>query len=384
MLRILNVISGVDPSGGGVIEAARSFSLELVKRGHRVDFACLDDPETAKVLDGPYKVHALGPGGSGYRYNPALSRWIVARRADYDVAILHGLWNHASVGGRAGAIAAGIPYVHFTHGMLDGYFNAVQPVKKWLKQLFWLGFQSRVLADAYAVLFTTEAERQASRRTFIGGKSYRSDVVPLGIEGKPNDPPCSLAEFGDLRPLVARPYLLFLSRIHPKKGIDLLINSFAQLDDRLRGYDLVIAGPDPSDMQSELMQSIEPAASARIHWVGMVTGSRKWTLLSHAAAFILPSHQENFGIVIAEAASCGLPILTTDKVNIHAAITSYGAGIVGSDTAAGVTCLLTRFLALSRSELAAMSQAAQTCFAAEFSIETATDRLERLLISAAH
>lgn len=384
MLRILNVICSVDPSGGGVIEAARSFSSELVRRGHRVDFVCLDSSDGARLLDGPYDVHALGPGTTGYRYNAELSRWIAAHKSDYDVAILHSLWNHGSIGGRAGLVAADIPYVYFTHGMLDIYFNSVQPVKKWLKQLFWLGFQSRVLADAYAVLFTTEVEREASRLTFFGGRPYRSEIVPLGIEGEPKVPPQSLADFDDLRPLASRPYLLFLSRIHTKKGIDLLIDAFARSSGRLREYDLVIAGPDPGGMRTELMRRVDPLVSARIHWVGMVTGGRKWTLLRHATAFILPSHQENFGIVVAEAAACGIPILTTDKVNIHTSITRHGAGIIAEDTANGVTNLLDRYAALSQDERTAMGRAAQSCFATEFSITAATDRLELLLLAAAN
>ncbi|MCK1546328.1 glycosyltransferase [Bradyrhizobium sp. 179] len=383
MLRILNVICSIDPSGGGVIEAARSFSSELMRRGHRVDFVCLDDPKTASLFDGSHQVHALGPGGSGYRYNGSLSSWVVAHKGEYDVAILHSLWNHASIGGRAGLVAAGIPYLYFTHGMLDIYFNSVQPVKKWAKQLFWLALQNRVLADAHAVLFTTHAEQEASRFTFFGGRPYRSEIVPLGIEGEPVSPSSSLADFDDLRQLVSRPYLLFLSRIHPKKGIDLLIEGFARYADRLQGYDLVVAGPDPSGIRTELMQRVDPIVSARIHWTGMVTGARKWALLRHSSAFILPSHQENFGIAVAEAAACGIPILTTNKVNIHATISENGAGVVADDTAAGLARLLDCFAALSQAERTTMGQAARKCFMNEFSIEAATDRLEHLLIGAA-
>ena len=382
MLRILNVICSVDPSGGGVIEAARSFSSELVRRGHKVDFVCLDDAETGRLLNGPYQVYALGPGGSGYRYNASLSRWIVAHKRNYDVAILHSLWNHASIGGRAGLVAAGIPYIYFTHGMLDVYFNAVQPVKKWVKQLFWLAFQRRVLADAHAVLFTTQAEREASRFTFFGERPYRSEIVSLGIESELGGSPPSPFDLDDLRSLVSHPYLLFLGRIHPIKGIDLLIDGFAQYVDRLQGCHLVIAGPDPRGMRTELMQRVDSAVSARIHWTGMVSGERKWALLRHATAFILPSHHENFGIAVAEAAACGVPILTTDKVNIHTTITRHGAGIVAEDTAAGVATILDRFVALSQDERTAMGQAAQACFAQEFSIRAATDRLEHLLLGA--
>ncbi len=378
-MRILNVICSVDPAGGGVFEAARSFAIELARRGHAIEFVCLDAPDDACVQAFPLPIQALGPGGPGYRYTPKLRRWIIENRSRFEIAIVHSLWNHASIGGRAGLVAAGIPYLYFTHGMLDVYFNTVQPTKKWAKQLFWLLFQGRVLKDAHRVLFTTVAEQEASRSTFKGFGRYRSEIVSLGIEGVPLNFTGASSDFDDLRVATARPYLLFLSRVHPKKGVDLLIDAYIRHGQMQTAYDLVIAGPDPGNLRSMLMQGMEPQVADKIHWIGMVTGARKWKLMIGARACVLPSHQENFGIVVAEAMSCSVPVLTTDKVNVHPLITASGGGLIEPDTPEGVYRLLDRFCRITDAELKKMRRAARDCFISEFSVAAATDRFERLL-----
>jgi glycosyltransferase involved in cell wall biosynthesis len=169
--------------------------------------------------------------------------------------------------------------------------------------------------------------------------------------------------------LGGRAYLLFLSRIHRKKGCDLLIEAFAKVAGRRSDLDLVIAGPD----QEGLMDALQARAQAleigeRIHWPGMLRGDAKWGAFRGAEVFVLPSHQENFGIVVAESLACGTPVLITDKVNIWREVDAGQVGFVETDDMTGVEKLLSRWIETPTADKQAMSARARSVFAKHFDV----------------
>jgi len=126
---------------------------------------------------------------------------------------------------------------------------------------------------------------------------------------------------------------------------------------------LVMAGPDPQNWRGELEQRAWVAGmDRRVHWPGMLLGDAKWGAFRAAEAFVLPSHQENFGIAVAEALACGRPVLLSDKVNIAAEIASDGAGLMEADTPEGTSRLIARWLGMSADERAEMGKRAAGCF----------------------
>ena len=136
-------------------------------------------------------------------------------------------------------------------------------------------------------------------------------------------------------------------------------------------YDLVIAGPDRSGLRALLTKSAEDLGVAnRIHWPGMLSGDAKWGAFRAAEFFVLPSHQENFGIVVAEAMALGRPLLITNKVNIWREVEADGAGFVVNDDVNGVADGLGRMLAMSHAERDAMGLAARRSFETRFDLET--------------
>jgi glycosyltransferase involved in cell wall biosynthesis len=189
--------------------------------------------------------------------------------------------------------------------MLDPWFKRTYPFKHLKKWAYWPWANYRVLRDAKAVLFTTEQERQLARQSFW---LYQADEVVVGY-GTSAPPGAAekqrelfLSSFPHLR---GQLILLFLSRIHPKKGVDLLIEAFAASAPRDWGLQLVIAGPDQVGWQSKLQhRAVELGIADLITWPGMLTGDLKWGAFRAAHLFCLPSHQENFGIVVAEALAC--------------------------------------------------------------------------------
>ena len=236
-----------------------------------------------------------------------------------------------------------------------------------------------MLRDARGVLFTASEERDLASQSF---KPYtvRPFVVGLGTRDIAGDPALQRQAFAEAMPqLKGRRFLLFLSRIHPKKGADLLIEGFARQAALSPDLDLVVAGPDQAGLARELQDlSSRLGIASRVHWPGMLTGDVKWGAFRSADLFALTSHQENFGIAVAEALVVGAPVLITRKVNIWREIEEDGAGIVVTDDIDGVSKGVERFCAMSSAARTAMSERARRCFVQRYDIEVVAARLLRL------
>jgi glycosyltransferase involved in cell wall biosynthesis len=286
--------------------------------------------------------------------------------------IMNGVWTFPGFALRSAARRARRPYGIFVHGALDPWFNRRYPLKRLKKQLYW-PLQYAVLRDAAAVFFTTKTERDLARTSFRPNH-WKSVVAPLGImedEHARPDPAREVEAFyGAMPALRGRRFLLFLARIHEKKGCDLLIEAFARVKDMEPDVHLVMAGPDQVGMRAKLESRAEQLGiAARVHWPGMIGGEVKWGALRACEAFILPSHQENFGVSVAEALLAGRPVLLSYAVNIWPEIENDGVGLADDDTLEGTVRLLERWFGLPAAEQAAMAARAQPCFTARFSLE---------------
>jgi glycosyltransferase involved in cell wall biosynthesis len=370
MLKLLHIMTSVDPKGGGPREGVYQRGVFLEKMGHSVSIVTLDDPREEFLRDLPLTVHALGPSHGSYRYNARLVPWLRAHAHEYDSVIVNGIWQYPSFAAWRVLHKAGIPYFVFVHGMLDPWFKEEYPLKHLKKWLYWPWAEYRVLRDARAVLFTSEEERRLARRSFW---LYRANelVVPYGTSSPPPDRErCRekfLATYPELR---GRRILLFFGRIHEKKGCDMLVEAFAKLAAGDPALHLVIAGPGRPPLVDSLKDLARTHGAAdRISWPGMLQGDLKWGAFYCAEVFVLPSHQENFGIAVAEALGCGLPVLISDKVNIWREVESDKAGLTDSDTLAGTESLLRRWLAMSQDSKLEMSAGATRSFEKRFKVD---------------
>jgi glycosyltransferase involved in cell wall biosynthesis len=381
-MKLLHLIRTLDPAIGGPIEVLRQFGQAATRKGNAVEVVTLDAPEAQFLAGFPLPVHALGPAKGRFGYTDRLVPWLIANGKRYDVVVVEGLWQFHSYGAWK-ALAGRIPYVVFTHGMLDPWFKKRYPLKHLKKSLFWWTCQYRVLRAASAVVHTCEQEAVLARESFPSLRNCNQVVSPLGVAGPPATIEQDRAAFLEHFPELAdRRLLLFLSRIHPKKGCDLLIEAFARVASDHPDSHLVMAGPDEIGWKDELVRSAAARGVAdRITWTGMLTGELKWGAFHSAEAFILPSHSENFGMVIAEALACGAPVLISDKVNIWREIERDGAGIVQPDTLQGTVELLQRWFALDGSVSNDMRRRARTCFVQRFEIENAAQSFIELMSS---
>lgn len=366
-MKILRVIRSVDPVGGGPIEGIRQITPHLEALGATTTVASLDSAAAPWLERLPATAIGLGPVSGGYGYRRGLPQRLRALALEHDVVIIHGLWQYHALATWRALRGIGIPYFVYPHGMLDPWFKHNYPLKHLKKWAYWPWADYRVLRDARAVLFTTEQERRLARQSFWLYQAQEL-VVGYGTSAPPSDAERQRQLFMERFPqLAGKRLLLFLSRIHPKKGPDLLIEAFAALAASDAKLHLVIAGPDQLGWQAALQQRAAGLGIAdRLSWPGMLSGDLKWGAFRSAELFCLPSHQENFGIVVAEALACGLPVAIAKSVNIASEVSATGAGLVHEDTVAGTKSALMQWLALGPADRALMGQRATSLFRERF------------------
>jgi glycosyltransferase involved in cell wall biosynthesis len=366
-MRILHVIPSIDKACGGPVEGLRQFCGVYRIGGHEVDVASLDPPEFARKCGFPANVIGLGADPRRYGFTRHALPWLKANRSRYDVVVIDCLWQYNAVAAYWALSGSGIPYAIFPHGMLDPYFKRTFPLKHLKKTIYWHVILERILRNATAVFFTCEEERILARQSFSPYR-VREMLTPFGIFGPDCDLSAAAEEFLCRWPhLRGKRLALFLGRIHPKKAIDVLIEAFHREFAKDPAWHLVIAGPDLEGWKSELeVLAAKLGISDRITWPEMLSGTLKWGSFAASEIFVLPSHQENFGVVVAESLACGLPVIISDKVNIWREIASYEAGIVGEDTVEGTRASLQRWAKLTSEEIAEFRLRSRKCFQEQF------------------
>ena len=380
-MKILHVISSVNPQGGGPIEGIKQLHAPLSQLGVEVDLVCCDAPDAPWLATSGFPmINALGPAKSKYGYTPKLIPWLRENAACFDAVIVEGLWQYHGLAVRQALADTKVPYFVFTHGMLDPWFKRTYPLKHLKKWLYWPWAEYRVLRDARAVIFTCEDERLLARQSFWLYQANEA-VTTYGTSNPPANGGELAQRFLGLHPhLQGKRIVLFLSRIQEKKGCDLLVDAFAQVSKMDSSLHLVMAGPDQTGWLETLRTQAEILGIAdRISWPGMLQGDDKWGAFYAAEVFCLPSHQENFGIVVAEALACGKPVLISNKVNIWREIEADSAGFIDEDTVEGTVRNLNRWLALDATGYTAMSDRTRKCFASRFHIQRAAERLIEII-----
>jgi len=379
----------MDPKMGGVCSAVQMIIGGLNEFEIYSEVLCLDPPDSSYLRKDLYPIHAVGVGKTQWRYNPNLFKWLQENADVFDIFIVHGLWLYTSYAVRK--VIAGMrknnkkkPKVFIMpHGMLDPYFQRapgrrIKAIRNWI---FWKLIEQKVIHDADGLLFTCEMEKVLARTSFRPYRPNKELVVGLGVEAPPHF--CTNMEevfFSQSAFQNNQPYLLFIGRIHEKKGVDILINAYLNIKKKYSNLPcLVIAGPGKETEYGRSIQKIA-SKSSDIYFVGMLTGAAKWGAFYGCEAFILPSHQENFGIAVVEAMACGKPVLITKQINIWKEIADSAAGIVTEDTLSKIEQMLQDWLNLPLDEKLAMSRNSTRCFQKYFSMRAASECLKNVIV----
>jgi glycosyltransferase involved in cell wall biosynthesis len=400
-MKYLHVIASMEPRTGGPCQGVRNLAIQALERGHTLEVVCLDDPTSDYLASETLVLHALGKGRGAWGYHAALRPWLEANLSRFDAVILNGLWLYPGYALSRLALRSDMPpYFVFPHGMLDPWFQRSRE-RRWKAMrnwCYWKLIERHVIHRAAAIFFTCAEEMRLAQDTFRPYQPQRQINVGYGVSQPPEFHELMVNAFTQACPgLNGRPYFLFLGRIHPKKGVDLLIRAYAavygkgkvetarpEVSDPTATPVLVIAGPGLETEYGRQMQQLAaklcptaPASrpSLAVFWPGMLTGDAKWGALYRANAFVLPSHQENFGIAVVEALACVTPVLISNQVNIWREIEADRAGLVADDTLAGTERLLHRWEDLLPAEKKAMTWAAKESYSNRFGVAQAGQAL---------
>lgn len=386
-MKILRVISSMQPENGGPCQGIRNLIPQLQQLGSENEVVCFDSPDADYLGTDPFIVHALGAAKGPYSYNKNLATWLEQNLGRFDVAVIHGLWLYNSYGtykawNKYKKSHKKYPKLYvMPHGMLDPYFQKARErrLKAIRNTIFYALFEKKVINNSDGVLFTCKQELLLAREAFTPYRPKAELNIGYGIQPPPLQSEIINNLFFDKFPqLEGKRFLLFLSRVNVKKGLDLLIDAYLKLGENHEMASLVIAGPGiDSSYGQELIQ--KTAGNDNIHFIGMIKGDLKWGAFYNSEAFILPSHQENFGIAIVEAMSCSKAVLITNKVNIWSEIIEGGAGFVEDDDHSGVKKLLLEWNGLSNEEKITKGKNAFKVYKQNFSVASTSVKLKQIL-----
>lgn len=317
-MRVLHVIPSLDAADGGPSVAVANMVAALAAVGVECAVATTCARSRVRIaVNAPLVTFARHT--RFYKCAFGLVPWLTREVARFDLVHTHALFSFAPLAAARAARSARVPYVMRPLGALNAW--GVANRRPWLKRGSLALLEAPLLRAAARVHFTADAEAEAARAE-IG--PLRGAVIPLGVAGPTG--PTALSHARDRRS-AGPPTLLYLSRLAPIKNLEGLLDAWAQLGAVRGDAILEIAG----DGDRAYLASLEARArghgvAATIRWLGALDGAAKAAAFERASLFVLPSHSENFGNAVAEAAMAGLPLIVSTRVPLHAEITDAGAG----------------------------------------------------------
>lgn len=332
-MKILQIVPSISLVYGGPSQMVLGLSAALAQLGQEVTIittdsngdtgqAPLDVPLGVPVSQNGYQIYYFPCSPfRRYKFSLDLFTWLANRAKDYDIAHIHALFSPVSSISASIARYRQLPYILRPLGTLD---PADLQKKRQLKQIYANFLEKPNLAAAAAVHFTSQQECQTAERFNIKTKDI---VIPLGVDFfNPQALPVTGFDLPENKPII-----LYMSRLDPKKGLDLLLPSLERLLEKGLDFHFVLAGGNPQDREYEnrIKNQIERSILGKNTTItGFVTGEVKNSLLARADLFVLPSYYENFGIAVAEAMAAGIPVVISDRVDLHPAVAAAAAGWV--------------------------------------------------------
>jgi len=327
-LKILQVLPAYLPAYryGGTVQVVHGLGRNLVRLG--VDVTVFTtNIDGSQNLDVPLECETIVDGVRVWYFPvrfprswtraPRLATALERRVQEFDLVHVHGLYQYPTLAACRACRGRGVPYVLALQGMLDPHAIRVKSTIK--KRLYLALFEQRNVNHAAALHFTSAEEQRLVAATGVRARGF---VAHNGLDI------AAFPEVSSKRPDSPGP-ILFLSRVDPKKGLDLLIPAFAQVVAVYPDVRLILAGPDNGGYLSTVDALIKRhGLTSAVEYAGMLLGQEKLDALRNAAFLVLPSYSENFGMVVIEALACGTPVVVSDRVNIWKDVVGAGAGLV--------------------------------------------------------
>ncbi|WP_414563369.1 MULTISPECIES: hormogonium polysaccharide biosynthesis glycosyltransferase HpsP [unclassified Anabaena] len=335
-MKVLQIVPSISLVYGGPSQMVMGLAGALAREGEKVTIlttdsngdsgqAPLDVPLNCPVKQDGYEIiYFRCAPFRRYKFSIDLLRWLKVHAQEFDVAHIHALFSPVSSAAATVCRQQKLPYILRPLGTLD---PADLRKKRQLKQLYVQFIERRNLAGAAAIHFTSDQEAKISERFGVVTQDW---VIPLGVVPYEGDGGSEiLSQWGIPE---GQPLVLFMSRIDPKKGLDLLIPALEKLLVAGCNFHFVLAGTNPQDPDYEekiKSQIVNSPLRSHTTITGFVSGDLKASLLQAADLFVLPSYYENFGIAVAEAMVAGIPVVISDQVHIWQQVHDSESGWVG-------------------------------------------------------
>lgn len=338
-MRILQIIPSISLVYGGPSQMVRGLSAALAKQGVDVTILTtnsngdrgqppLDVPLNQPVEEEGYQVRYFPCSPfRRYKFSLNLLNWLKQHSSEFDLAHIHALYSPVSTASATICRSQKLPYILRPLGTLD---PADLQKKKQIKKIYTTLLERPNIAGSAAIHFTSQEEANISERFGVKTKDL---VIPLGVTLPEiqDDPEQLLA---NLNINLQHPVILFMSRIEPKKGLNILIPALEKVLEKHINFQFILAGSNPQDPEYEakIKQQIQQSTLAKKTIItGFVTGTVKTALLKVADLFVLPSYYENFGIAVAEAMATGTPVVISKGIYIWEDVEQAQAGWVGNN-----------------------------------------------------
>jgi glycosyltransferase involved in cell wall biosynthesis len=348
-IRALHVIPSLSVKHGGPSYAVRAMARALAGADVDVAIATTDDdgndarlkvPIGEAIKEEAATIYYFRRNILPYKVSFGLARWLKANVARFDVVHIHALFSFSSTVAAHTAYWQRVPYVIRPLGVLNRY--GLKNRRALLKKISLPSFELRILRYSAAIHYTSEAEKLEAGTISNVIASQKSVVIPLPVEVSKGNPEYFRQRF----PRIGRhKVILFLSRIDAKKGIELLLEAFADVRRQIPDVVLVVAGNGATDYLKKLNQRTKSLGLVDdVIWTDHLDDAMKWGAFAAADVFVLPSYSENFGIAAAEALMLGVPTIVTESVGISEDVRRFDAGLVikndSKELAAAIRSLL--------------------------------------------
>jgi len=331
-MRVVHVVSTLDPAAGGPSQVALRLAAAQSALGHEIHILFYSTPADRERTE--REIERV-PFHDRIQFHPLLDpgrvEYLLARRARHMVGALtptsdfihiHGVWGSILKAAAEVAFGRGVPYCFQPHGMLDPWSLGQ---KRWKKRIgLAVGYGAALRRSSFIHALNGD-EARLIKPLNLG---ERTVIIPNGFFFEEISPLPQMGTFRAAHPeLGSQPYILFLARLHPKKGLDILADAFSLLARQREDVRLVVAGPDGGARADFEARVASADVTDRVHVVGALYGRDKFAALVDAACFCLPSRQEGFSVAITEAMACAVPVVISEACHFPE-VSDAKAGIV--------------------------------------------------------
>ncbi len=374
--KILRIVHSLDTVYGGPQNAINDHSIFLNNNGFNVEILTNGKKNKKNSLSNNFKVHYMGNHLLGnYGFNYRLFLWLYKNKKNYDYFIIHGLWSFYTLAAR---ILIPNKYFVFSHGQLDPFFST-EFFKKLKKKIYWFFIEKRNLLNSKSLLLTTKSEKNIIENTYVNTKGISKTVIKYGLcNNKVNKNEIKKRFLKKNPTFKNKKYFLFLGRFHKKKGCEILLKSFKNLNKKGSDYILLMAGSKSVEQKKLIYLSNKLGISNKVFWLNFLDGETKLGAILNSKAMVLCSYGENFGVSLVESLRLSKPVITTDKVNIYKSIIKYGAGFISKNNILSFSKNLIKFSNLSNKQLNQLSKNSFKCFDENFNLSVRDKSLKKI------